>query len=129
MLQAYDLTIPQFDVLNAIHGLDEPTPKSIAGELLVTRGNVTGVLKRLQERRLIVTRDNPEDARSILCRLTAEGQALLEATRKAAAAFIAEQLRPFTDRELQSTERLMVRMRAHLQTVDADALAAGVAGR
>ncbi len=123
LLKNFDLTIPQFDVLSAIHRLaDRATPKAIADELLVTRGNITGVLHRLQERALIRTRHNEQDGRSFVCELTADGRELLRQARGAAALFIDAQLAPFDDAALRETEKQMNRMRSHLQSVDPDAI-------
>jgi len=124
LLRGFDLTIPQFDVMNAIRQLaDEATPRAIADELLVTRGNITGVLHRLQERSLITTRHNEQDGRSIVCSLTSDGQVLMDKARSAAAVFIETQLGPFDDATLRQTEDQMNRMRSHLQTIDPDAIA------
>lgn len=129
LLKRFDLTIPQFDAMSAIHQLaGRATPKDIADQLLVTRGNITGVLHRLQERSLITTRHNEQDGRSIVCQLTRRGEVLLEQARKAAALFIETQLAPFEDDELRDTEQQMNRMRAHLQTVDPDTIARKVLG-
>ena len=123
LLKGFDLTIPQFDVLSAIHQLaDQATPKAIADELVVTRGNITGVLHRLQERGLIRTRHNEQDGRSIVCELTPDGRELLKKARGAAALFIDAQLTPFDDATLRETEDQMKRMRSHLQTIDPDAI-------
>lgn len=125
LLKGFDLTIPQFDVLSAIHRLaDQATPKAIADELVVTRGNITGVLHRLQDRALIQTRHNEHDGRSFVCELTPDGRELLRQARGAAALFIDAQLAPFDDQALQETETQMNRMRSHLQTVDPDAILA-----
>lgn len=124
MLQSFDLTVAQFDVMNTIHTLaDHAVPKAIADQLLVTRGNITGVLRRLQDRGLVTTREHARDARSFVCDLTPDGERLFLDARAAAARFVAEQLAPFTDAELRDTERQMKRMRAHLQTIDPDAVA------
>ncbi len=119
LLRSFDLTIPQFDVMNAIDQLaDQATPKDIADQLVVTRGNITGVLQRLQERSLITTRHNEQDGRSIVCHLTGLGHALLDQARAAAALFVETQLAPFDDDELRDTENQMNRMRSHLKTID-----------
>ena len=124
LLKGFDLTIPQFDVLNAVRqlGLDA-TPRAIADELVVTRGNITGVLRRLQERALLDTRHHEYDGRSFVCILTSGGERLLGEARLAAARFITAQLEPFASRELQETERQMNRMRLHLQSMNPDEIA------
>ena len=119
MLKEFDLTIPQYDVLSAIDKLGERAqPKQIADELVVTRGNVTGLLTRLQERRLIRTRQSESDGRSFLCELTHRGETLLGDARAAAALFIAEQLAPFDDASKTEMESTMRRMQAHLESLD-----------
>ena len=119
MLREFDLTIPQYDVLSAIDKLGpHAQPKQIADELVVTRGNVTGLLTRLQERRLIRTRQSESDGRSFLCELTSQGQSLLRDARAAAAMFISEQLAPFDDASKEEMQATMQRMKAHLESMD-----------
>ena len=124
MLREFDLTVPQFDVLNAIYSLgDDALPKRIADRMLVTRGNVSGVLNRLQEQGLIVTRQRQGDRRSFVCKLTPAGLKLFEGARTGAALFIEEQLSPFDEQEMQSIEEQMRRMQSHLKTLDPVAIA------
>lgn len=124
LLKHYGLTVTQFDVLNAILRLGaEATPHAIAAELVVTRGNITGVLQRLQDHGWIETRRHVVDGRSFVCELTANGHRQVERARRAAALFIEQQLAPFTDDELRQTRELMDRMRQHLFTVDPAAIA------
>ena len=124
MLREFDLTVPQFDVLNAINSLGEDAlPKRIAERMLVTRGNVSGLLTRLQERELILTRHTLADGRSFICELTSEGRHLYAEAKRGATRFIEEQLSPFSQGEMQNIEKSMHTMRAHLQTLDPVAIA------
>ena len=124
MLREFDLTVPQFDVLSAIDSLGaDAMPKRIADRMLVTRGNVTGVINRLQERGLIATRHTPGDKRSFVCELTRDGARLFRSAKKGAALFIDEQLSPFDESEMRSIEEKMRRMRSHLLTLDPVAIA------
>ena len=119
MLAGFDLTVPQFDVMNSISALgNDATPKAIAERLLVTRGNITGVLHRLQDHQLITTEQHDRDGRSFVCKLTERGAERLAQARQAAAIFIGQQLAPFDDAKLAETERTMARMFEHLQTID-----------
>lgn len=122
LLAAYDLTVAQFDAMariNELHTEQQPvTPHKIADAMLVTRGNLTGLLKRLCERGLVQTEPHPEDGRSIICQLTSSGRQLLTKARKASAAFIEAQLAPFDDQALAHTRRQMHDMAAHLNTLD-----------
>ncbi len=125
LLAGFELTIPQFDALNAIARLGTgATPKAVAAELVVTRGNLTGVLHRLEDAGLIRTRANEVDGRSFVCVVTRAGTRRLERARRAAALFVHEQLSPFSDTDLRRTEAQMATMQEHLKTIDPDELAA-----
>jgi DNA-binding MarR family transcriptional regulator len=125
MLEHFELTIPQLDVMSAVRGLgDDATPRAIAEHLLVTKGNVTGLIARLESGGLLGRRPHPTDGRSFVCELTPNGRTLFQLARAAAARFITEQLAPFSDRQLADTRDQMTRMRAHLDAIDPHAIAA-----
>ena len=127
LLNRFSLTVTQFDVLSAILRLDNhATPCAIAEELLVTRGNITGVLQRLRENGLITTQRHEADGRSFVCAMTNEGQAVMGKARHAASLFIATQLAPFDENALKQTERQMNEMHEHLLSIDPDAIATEV---
>lgn len=69
------LTLPQFDVLAQLHrrpgGM---TPRELTRELLVTAGNLTGVVARLQRLDLIERQPVPGDRRAVRIRLSARGR-------------------------------------------------------
>lgn len=119
MLSHFDLTAAQFDALSAIHRLSpDATPKGIAREMLVTRGNVTGLIQRLCDRSLVSTSRHDRDGRSFRCEMTPRGSAVFAEAGAAAARFVAGQLAPFDDGELRSTLALMTRMEAHVHNID-----------
>ena len=72
------LTIPQFDALAQLQrrplGM---TPGELTRELLVTAGNVTGIVARLARRGLLERRPVPADRRTVMVRLTARGRSLM----------------------------------------------------
>jgi len=72
------LTLPQFDVLAQLHRREEGmTPGELTRELLVTAGNVTGIVDRLARLGLAERRPVPHDRRAVRVRLTARGQKLM----------------------------------------------------
>jgi DNA-binding MarR family transcriptional regulator len=54
------------------------TPGELTRELLVTAGNVTGIVDRLARRRLVERRPVPEDRRAVRVRLTSRGHRVME---------------------------------------------------
>ncbi|MBU0554988.1 MAG: MarR family transcriptional regulator [Alphaproteobacteria bacterium] len=71
----FDTTLPRFDVLAALFRAPEGLQMSaLSRDLLVSNGNVTVIVRHLQERGLILSKTNPRDARSAIVSLTAEGR-------------------------------------------------------
>ncbi len=69
------LTLPQFDVLAQLDRRPEGmTPKELTRELLVTAGNVTGIVARLEQHGLVRREAVPQDRRTVRIQLTAEGR-------------------------------------------------------
>lgn len=75
-LACHNLTLAQFDVLAHLSAREGITQQALSERLLVTKGNVCGLIDRLEERKLVVRRNDPEDRRSNLLYLTEEGKAL-----------------------------------------------------
>jgi len=74
----HDLTVPQFDVLAQLSREREGmTAGQLTRELLVTAGNVTGIVDRLEQLRLVQRRRRPEDRRAVQVRLTPRGRRLM----------------------------------------------------
>lgn len=70
-----ELTLPQFDVMAQLHRRAQGmTPGELTRELLVSAGNVTGIVDRLEQLRLVERRPVPEDRRAVRVRLTARGR-------------------------------------------------------
>lgn len=68
------LTLPQLDVLAQLLRRPEGmTAGELSDALLVTAGNVTGLVARLLRRRLVTRSPHPEDHRVAVIRLTPRG--------------------------------------------------------
>jgi DNA-binding MarR family transcriptional regulator len=71
------LTLPQFDVLAQLHRTGAMTPGALTRELLVTAGNLTGIVERLVRMKLISRHRVPEDGRAVRVQLTPRGRQLM----------------------------------------------------
>ena len=74
----YDMTTAQFGVLEALYHLGPLTLGDLAEKLLVTGGNVTYVMDRLQKDGLVTRRRCSNDRRVVWASLTDEGRDLIE---------------------------------------------------
>ena len=79
-LGKYGLTLSQFEVLYFLNASEGMTQRELAAQLLVTKGNVCGLLNRLTENKFVVRREHPEDKRSNTLYLTAAGKSVFEQT-------------------------------------------------
>jgi len=72
------LTLPQFDVLAQLYRREDGmTPGELTRELLVTAGNVTGIVERLVRLGLAERRPVPQDRRAVRVRLTTRGRQIM----------------------------------------------------
>jgi DNA-binding MarR family transcriptional regulator len=76
--QRWKLTLPQFDVLAELARADESgfTFIELSRILLVTSGNLTGIVDRLEARQLVRRRPDDKDKRVVRLKLTARGRAM-----------------------------------------------------
>lgn len=72
----HDVTLPRFDVMAALdRHPDGMTMGQLSQALLVSSGNVTGVVQVLLRDRYVAMAPSPTDGRSSIVRLTREGRA------------------------------------------------------
>ena len=77
--QGYDTTLPRFDVLAALHAAPEGMKMSeLSQHLVVSNGNVTGVVDRLVKEGLAERQTMENDRRAFLVCITDTGRALMD---------------------------------------------------
>lgn len=74
----YDLTAPQFGVLEALYHVGPLSLGELAEKLLVTGGNVTYVMDRLESQGLVARERSGDDRRVVKAHLTTKGRATIE---------------------------------------------------
>lgn len=74
----YDLTAPQFGVLEALYHMGPLSLGELAEKLLVTGGNVTYVMDRLEAQDLVARERSGDDRRVVKAHLTTKGRATIE---------------------------------------------------
>ncbi len=109
-IAAYGLTAPQFGVLEALHHLGPMTLGELAGKLLVTGGNITYVMDRLEGHGLVSRKRSEKDGRVILAHLTPEGSQLMAEVFPDHADFIEELVSSLTPKEQKQMQGLLKRL-------------------
>jgi len=99
----FSITLPQFDVLAALARKEEGiTMTELSRMLIVSNGNVTGIIDRLVADRLVARQPAPDDRRSFLVRLTPKGQTEFTAVARAHQQWIDKMLSDFDGAEAEA---------------------------
>lgn len=106
----YGLTTPQFGVLEALHHLGPLPLGELADKLLVTGGNVTYVMDRLEEQGLVIRQRAHQDRRVVHATLTPKGRALVEEVFPRHAAFVREAVSHLDPEEQDELRRLLKKL-------------------
>lgn len=106
-LTRFDLTPAQFDVLAHLIAAEGISQQTLSEKLFVTKGNVCGLIDRLEDRGLVVRRPDPEDRRSNLLFLTPAGRELTERAVPAQEKFIIEHMSTLCSEQQQQLKSLL----------------------
>ena len=80
----FQMTLPQFDVMAALARAESGmTMTELSRKLMVSNGNVTGIIDRLVNDKLVLRQAPAEDRRSFVVRLTPKGAAQFVVIAKA----------------------------------------------
>ncbi len=116
LLQNYGLTSPQLAALREIVGGQNVTTSSLAAALHLSQPTMTGILTRLEQRRLITRERSEVDRRSVRATITDEGRSLAAKAPALLRDRFCQQLRnlPVADQEqlLASLNRVAEMMQA-----------------
>jgi MarR family transcriptional regulator, 2-MHQ and catechol-resistance regulon repressor len=110
-VRALGLTPAQFDIIATLGNTEGMSCKELGAKTLITKGTMTGVLDRLEQKALVTRRDSPTDGRSWTTKLTRKGQALFEEVFPAHVAHLTPFFATFSDAELGTMCEQLNRLR------------------
>lgn len=106
-VQEYGLTVPQFGALEALYHLGPLSLGELADKLLVTGGNVTYVMDRLEAQGLVYRYRREDDRRVVEAKLTEEGGALVARVFPGHAEYVEHLCRHLDPAEQEEMRRLL----------------------
>ena len=110
-LRQIGLSIPQFDVLSTLTEREGISQTDLAARLYVTKGNISGLIDRLVEARLVERRNAPGDRRSNAVFLTPEGRKAAAEGIRLQRTFVAETLGKLQPAELAALDAILTQWR------------------
>jgi len=102
--EQFELNTAQFDVLAQVGAARGMTQQELADALLVTKGNISQLLSKLEQVGLIARR---QEGRTNCLSLTKQGEALFQLVVPQQEALIADLLAPLSDDEQRELLRLL----------------------
>jgi DNA-binding MarR family transcriptional regulator len=126
-LRMIGVSIPQCDVLTTLSEQEGVNQQELAKRLYVTKGNISGLLDRLEAAGFVERRSLASDRRQYSIHLTDSGRAMAEKAITVQQRWLASTLGRLGDAELDALEAHLVRIREIMRDQDAPH-AARVAG-
>lgn len=113
-----DLSLARFDLLAQLARDDGQTLAQLSRRMLVTAGNLTGLVDRAERDAIVERRPDPSDRRLTRVWLTARGQKLAQRAIAKHGELAEQILAPLEPREREELRRLLGRLREALDAPD-----------
>jgi DNA-binding MarR family transcriptional regulator len=122
--EEFDTTLPRFDMLAQLDAADNEaglTMGELSRRLMVTNGNLTGLTERLVKEKLVSRSVSPNDRRTQLVRLTANGKRALQEMAADHRSWIRSMFAGLDQKEISELYRLIGRLKDSVQIVSGNA--------
>lgn len=106
-----DLTLPQFDIIITLGTTAGMNFKILGEKTLITKGTLTGVISRLEDKGLVQRVASETDGRSQIVQLTEAGKALYQRTFPEHLAFIYRIFNDYSPEDIETLEATLLRLR------------------
>lgn len=112
----FDTTLPRFDVMAALDRAAEGLNMgALSRALLVSNGNVTAIVRQLQEQGLVTSQPDPDDRRSAIVALTPAGKAQFSTLAAAHHQWVRDALQDFPQDRREQLLSLLTELKSHLR--------------
>ena len=110
---SFDVTLPRFDLMAQLYRAPKAmTLGELSQRMMVSNGNVTGLVDRLLEQGLLSRRPSPKDRRAQLVSLTSEGRRFFRAMARANGDWIGDMLADLSADDIETLMRLLAKTKA-----------------
>ncbi|MEC4749138.1 MarR family transcriptional regulator [Methylomicrobium sp. Wu6] len=115
-----DLTLPQFDIILSLGNTDGMTFKMLGEKTIITKGTLTGIVNRLEDKGLVQRAASKTDGRSQIVSLTAAGSVLYERAFPEHLVFIDHIFNEYSPEDITTLEAALLRLRRAVMTARGD---------
>jgi MarR family transcriptional regulator, 2-MHQ and catechol-resistance regulon repressor len=110
-VRQFDLTPAQFDVIATLGNTNGLCMGDLGEKTLITKGTLTGVIERLLQKQLVCRETPSENRRSVIVKLTTEGQEIFTKVFPAHISHLKERFDKLDASELELLKVLLGRLR------------------
>ena len=115
-VRRFGLTHAQFDIIATLGNTPGMSYKELGERTLITKGTLTGVIERLEQKGLVERERNDEDKRSFFVRLTAHGDALFQQAFPAVVAHCKQLFAEYGDGDFEQLDHALRHLRNRLSS-------------
>ena len=117
--ESFDITLPRFDVLAQLdRAPDGLTMSELSGHLMVSNGNITGLVDRLVGEGLISRVPAPDDRRRNRVKLTAAGKRVFDTMTPVHERWVDDLLKGLSRNEMADLLALLAKLKRSVQASD-----------
>lgn len=109
-VRSLDLTPSQFDIIATLGNTPGMSFRELGEKTLITKGTLTGVVDRLEAKKLVRRIASPADGRSQLVQLTAKGEAVFGKVFPAHVSHVGHAFAELSPEELQQMQDMLKRL-------------------
>ncbi|HYB10859.1 MAG TPA: MarR family transcriptional regulator [Alphaproteobacteria bacterium] len=121
---SFDLTLPRFDLMAQLDRAPEGlTMGALSRRLMVTNGNVTGLIERMASEGVVERAAAPHDRRVQVVRLTRAGKAAFDAMTPEHGDWIEGMMRELSRKDLADLYALLARLKRSVEHAEKNARA------
>ena len=118
--ERFDVTLPRFDLLAQLaRAPDGMTLGDISRRMMVSNGNVTGLIERLVADGLVTRTPRPSDRRTVTVNLTASGRDEFAAMAAEHQGWVADGFAELSPTDIDGLMRLLARLKQSVRAADA----------
>ncbi len=117
LAKKFDTTLPRFDVMAALDRFPEGmTLGDLSGHLLVSNGNITGLINRLVDDGMVIRTINPRDRRAQRVRLSRRGEQVFSEMAEAHEEWIETMFHEFDEQDREQAMVLLTHLKSSILT-------------
>lgn len=114
--ESFDTTLPRFDLLAQLdRARNGMTLGELSRRMMVTNGNITGLVGRLADQGLVRRRPSPKDRRVQIVSLTGEGRRLFRTMARVNADWVGELFADLSGRDIETLMTLLAKTKTSVR--------------